>query len=169
MKNSTRPLFLLHKTLYLALCILAGSILLASAKPRFVRWTARWWSVIHHSRERISTTLGIAHGDLRMVCVAARLWKPTSWCSRWTVLVLTLLLEAVLNSVVSVATEDRLFFTCFSTQWSCSVSLCGLAVVAPRRFHFTISALSIDRGSSSRAEVWQTDLLKRWQSMTVPR
>ena len=39
-ETSPRPLFLLHQTLQLALCIEAGSVLLASAKPRFVRWTA---------------------------------------------------------------------------------------------------------------------------------
>uniref|UniRef100_A0A4W5PD70 Solute carrier family 15 member 1 n=1 Tax=Hucho hucho TaxID=62062 RepID=A0A4W5PD70_9TELE len=36
MKNSRRPLFLLHQTLQLSLCIRAGSFLLESAKPRFV-------------------------------------------------------------------------------------------------------------------------------------
>ena len=55
---------------------------MASAKPRFVRWTARLRSVIHHSRERVSiapesnggelnTTPADAwhvHGDLRIVC-----------------------------------------------------------------------------------------------------
>ena len=59
----------------------------------------------------------------------------------------------------------------FSTRWSCSVSLCGLllcggAVVAPRRFHFTIKALTVDRISSSRTEMWRTDLLERWHSTT---
>ena len=41
--------------LYLALCIRAGSVLLASAKPRFVSRTAGWGSMIHHSKEGIST------------------------------------------------------------------------------------------------------------------
>ena len=55
-----------------------------------------------------------------------------------------------------------------------SVSFCGLplrgwAVVAPRRFHFTITALTVDWGSSSRAEMLRTDLLERWHPMTVPR
>ena len=36
MKNSHRPLFLLHQTLQLALCIGAGSVFLASAQPRFI-------------------------------------------------------------------------------------------------------------------------------------
>ena len=35
-------------------------------------------------------------------------------------------------------------------------------------FHFTITALPVYRGSSSRAEIWQTDLLERWHPMTVP-
>jgi hypothetical protein len=81
-------------------------------------------------------------------CATARPWKPISWSPRWTVLVLTLLSEAVWNSVVCVATEDRRLIraSCFSTRRSHSVSLRGLpirawAVVAPRRFHFTISAL----------------------------
>jgi hypothetical protein len=71
-------------------------------------------------------------------CAAALPWKPISGSSRRTDLVLTLLPEAVWSSVVG-------------------------AMVAPRRVHFTV-----DRGSSSRAEIWQTDLLERWNPMTVP-
>ena len=56
MKNSPRPLFLLRQTLQLTVCIGAGNVLLAPTKPRFVRRTARWWNVIHHSRERVSTS-----------------------------------------------------------------------------------------------------------------
>jgi hypothetical protein len=41
------------------------------------------------------------------------------------------------------------------------------AVVAHRCFHFTITALIVDRGSSSRAEILWTDLLKRWHPITV--
>ena len=44
----------------------------------------------------------------------------------------------------------------------------GWAVVAPRRFHFIITALTVDRGSPSGAEIWRTDLLERWHPMTVP-
>jgi hypothetical protein len=90
-------------------------------------------------------------------------------------LVLTLLPEAVWNSGVSVAMENRQFLcaTHFSTQWSHSVSLCvlppcGWAVVSPRCFHFTITALTVDRGSSSRAKMRWTDLLERWHPMMVP-
>jgi hypothetical protein len=35
----------------------------------------------------------------------------------------------------------------------CGLMLSGRAVVAPRRFHFTITTLTVDRGSSSRAEI----------------
>jgi hypothetical protein len=76
---------------------------------------------------------------------------------------LTIPPEAVWNSVVSVATKDRWFLR-FSIRRSCSVSLCGLplrvwAVVAPRHFHFTITTLTFDQGSSSKR---LTDLLERW-------
>jgi hypothetical protein len=91
MKNCPRSLFL-HQTLQLALCIRAGSVLLASSQPRFVHRTAKWWSMIHHSREYVST-VPQSNGDdlyttpannwtwkLHMVilgmCVAARPWKP---------------------------------------------------------------------------------------------
>ena len=49
-------------------------------------------------------------------------------------------------------------FKHYALQRSRFVSLCGLplhgwAVVAPRRFHFTITAITVDQGSSSRAEI----------------
>ena len=46
---------------------------------------------------------------------------------------------------------------------------CYWAIVVARSFHFTITALIVDRGSSSRAEIWRTDLLERWHRMMVPR
>jgi hypothetical protein len=52
MKNSPRPLFLLHQTLQLALCIGAG--------PHTCVYTV-------YGGE-LQLTLGIAHGDLRLVC-----------------------------------------------------------------------------------------------------
>ena len=124
----------------------------------------QWRQALHHSSQCLA---------LRMVilglCAAARRWKPILWSSWLTVLVLTLFPEAVWNSVVSFATEDRWFLraTCFSTRGSRSVILCGLplhgwAVFAPRRFHFTIN-------SSSWTEICQTDLLERWHPMTVSR
>jgi hypothetical protein len=105
----------------------------------------------------------------------ARPWKPISWSSRWTIIVLMLLPKAIRNSLVCVATESRQFLCamCVSTGWSRSVSLCGLplsgwAVVAPKRFHFTITALTISRGSSSSAGIWRTELLERCHPMIVP-
>ena len=58
----------------------------------------------------LQLTLGIAHGDLRLVCGCA------------------LLPETVWNLVVSVATEERQFLcaTHFSPRQSYSVSFCGL-------------------------------------------
>ena len=169
MKNSHRPLFLLHQTLQLALCIGAGRVLLASTKPRVVCGITSWWSVIHHSRERVSTaptavsfillqpTLGIAHGDLRLV----------RGCSALETHFMKLLMNSYSADVASRVSLE------ISTRWSRSVSLCGLplcgwAVVAPRCFHFTITALTVERGSSSRVEIWRTDLLERWYPMTVP-
>ena len=139
-------------------------------RTRFPCSRVHSWRALNHSSRRLA---------LRMVilglCAAARPWKPISWSSRLTVIVLTWLPEAVWNTVVSVATEDRQFLhaTCFSTQRSRSVNLCGLplrgwAVVAPSHFHLTITALTVDWGSSSRVEIWQTDLLERWHPMTVP-
>ena len=61
---------------------------------------------------------------------------------------------------------------CFRTLQSLSVSFTTSllkSVVAPRCFHFTMTAVTVDRGSSSRAEMWRTDLLERWHPMTVPR
>ena len=110
--------------------------------------------------------------ELRMVilglCAADRPWKPILWSASMSVLVLTLIPE-----VVSVVAKNRCA-TLFHTRRSRSVSLCGLplcgwAVVAPRCFHFTITALTVDCGSSSRAEILQTDLLERWHTMTMPR
>jgi hypothetical protein len=89
----------------------------------------------------------VVHGDLRRVCGCSAM--ETHFMKFPTVIVLTLLPDAVWNSAESVATEDRPFFltTRFSTRRPCSVSLCGLplrgwAVVAPRCFHFTITALT---------------------------
>ena len=86
--------------------------------------------VIHHSRERVSTapesnggkltplhpTLGIAHGDLRLVCGCSAMGTNFMKLATNSFLVLMLLPEAVWNPVVSVATEDRQFLhaTCFS-------------------------------------------------------
>ena len=116
---------------------LAGSVLLASAKPRFIHQTGKrdsslqrtcfhcsvvqWRRALHHPSQRLASCMVI-------LCAAAQPWKPISRSSRLTFIALTLLLEAVWNSVLSVATKDRwlLRATRFSTCWSRSVSLCGL-------------------------------------------
>jgi hypothetical protein len=101
--------------------------------------------------------------------------------SRRTIIALTLLPETVWNSVVSVATEDRLFLCASALSGPvlslCGLPLCGWAVVAPRWFLFTITALAVDRGSSRRAEIWQTcwkggllwhGHIKSWSSSVWP-
>jgi hypothetical protein len=77
-----------------------------------------------------------------------------------------------LELVSECCNRGQIIFTYFNTPGCCSVSLCGLllrgwAVVSPRCFNFTITALTVDRGSSSRAEIWWTDLLERWHSATL--
>ena len=53
--------------------------------------------------------------------------------------------------------------------WACVVDhFAAELIFSPRHFHFTITALTVDQGSSSRAEIWWTDLLERWHAMTVP-
>jgi hypothetical protein len=54
-EKQLQPLFHHHHTLQLALCIGAGTVFLASAKPGFICRTARWRSMIHHFRESVST------------------------------------------------------------------------------------------------------------------
>jgi hypothetical protein len=110
----------------------------------------QWWRALPHSSQRLALRMVIL-----VLWAAAQPWKPISWSSRRTVLVLTLI------------------FTHYSTPQFRSVSLCGLplhgwAIVAPRHSHFTITALTVDRDSSSMADIWQTDLLERWPPMTVP-
>ena len=179
MKNSPKPSLLPHQTLQLALCVL-----LASFKPRFVCRTARWWSITPEngfpllqspmaaSFTSLQLTLGILHGDLRLVCS----------CSAMETHFIKLLTNNYCTDVASRGSLELGSECCnrgqtipthyaLSTWWSCSVSLCGLPLrgwAVPRLFHFTVTALTVDRGSSSRAEIWWTDLLERWHPMTVP-
>ena len=101
--------------------------------------------------------LGIAHGDIKLVC----------GCLAMETHFMKLQMNSSSANVASrgcleLCSEGcnwgQTIFTCFSAQRSRSVSLCGLplrgwAVVARRRFHFTITALTVDRGSSSRANI----------------
>ena len=132
MKNSPRPVFIFHQTLQLALCIRAGSVFLASANPRFVwvKWDSslqttrfhcyrvQWRRTLHHSSRRLAL-----HMMILGLCAAAWPLKPISWSSWRTVIVLTLLPEAVWNSVMSVATEDRRFLRASAhggpVLWAC--------------------------------------------------
>jgi hypothetical protein len=77
MENSPRPLFLLHQALQLAQIIGSGSILLSYAKPRLVRLTARWWNVIHHSREHVSNPTE-SNGD-KLYTTPANAWHCAWW------------------------------------------------------------------------------------------
>ena len=76
------------------------------------------------------------------LCAAARTWKPISWPSRRTLLVLMLLPEAVWNSVVCVATEDRLFL--------CPSALCGPVLSAFVAYHFVAEQLLLLDVSTSQ-------------------
>ena len=88
-RNSSRPGFLLHQTLQLALCIQADNVLLASAKPRFVHRTAEAWFVTpENAFPLLQSKMAVSFTPL----------QPTL---EW-------------NKVVSVATENRL--TCLSAH-----------------------------------------------------
>jgi len=114
------------------------------------------------------------------LCVAARPWKPTSWSSKWKVLVLPLLPESVWNSVMYCNRRQTIFplyllqHSSLGISRSHSVSLSGFplrgwATFVSRRFHFTITALTVDRRSSCKSKIWRTDLWECWRPMTVPR
>ena len=55
------------------------------------------------------------------------------------------------------------------TAWYVNCSASDLIWQGASCFHFTITALTVGRGSSSKVEIWRTDLLERWHPMTVPR
>ena len=109
----------------------------------------------------IQPTLGIVHGDLRLVCgcsaMETHFMKLLTNSYRADVASrgsLELCSECCLSSVT--------IFTRYALQHSrvrslslCGLPLCGSAIVAPRSFYFTITALIVDRGSSSRTEIWR--------------
>ena len=70
--------------------------------------------------------------------------------------------EAV-GTVMNDAIGDFLWHTLLH-----SGPLHGQAVAASRCLHFTIIALTVDRGRSGRGEISQTDLWQRCHPMTVP-
>ena len=65
LKNTPTPQSPLHQTLHLAQCSQASTVILATAKPRLVHQIDRWRSMIHQSRERISTALESRGGKLQ--------------------------------------------------------------------------------------------------------
>jgi hypothetical protein len=114
----------------------------------------------------LQPTLGIAHGDHRLVCCCSANETHFMKLPQRTVIVLMLLPEAVWNLVVSVATEDRRFLR--ATRFSTRRPLPHYSgdFIAPS--HFKITAVTVDRGSSSRAEMLWTDVLEILHPMTVP-
>ena len=137
--------------------------------PDGEEWSITLENLISTAPESNSSKLYTTPAD---ACIdAAQPWKPmethlmklpmSSSCAYVSSRCSLELFSEFCNSVVGVASMDRQFFTCFSTWWPHSVSLCGLplrgwAVVAPRPFHFTITALTVDQGNSSGAEIWLT-------------
>ena len=115
----------------------------------------------------LQPTLDSVHGD-----AAARPWITIPWSSKRTVIVLTLLPEAVWNSVVSVATEVRHVFTRFSTPvlWACvAYHFTAEPLLLLDVSHFTITALRVDWGSSAgqkfdKLTCWKGGIL--WQKVT---
>ena len=117
----------------------------------------------------LQPSLGIVHVDLGLVCS----------CSDMETHFMKLLTNSSGAEVASRGSLELsseccnwrfLCTTCFSTRQSRSVSLCGLlfcgwAIVDPRLIHITITALTVDRGSSSRTEIW----MERRHPMMVPR
>jgi hypothetical protein len=114
--------------------------------------------------------LGIAHGDFRLVfgCSAMethfRKLPTNSYCA-------DVASSGSWISRVGVAYEDILFFLHTSALgspvlWACvayhfvAELLLLLDVFTSQYQHL------VDRGSSSRAEIWQTNLLKRWYTMS---
>jgi hypothetical protein len=128
----------------------------------------QWRRALHHSSWRMAL-----HMLIIRLCVAAQSWKPIPWLSQQTVILLTLLPKAVWNSVVSLATNNRwsLHTTRFSgpVLWACvAYHFTAEPLLLLDVSTFTITALTVDRGSCSRADIWPSDWLERWHPMTVP-
>jgi hypothetical protein len=179
MKNSPRPLFLLQQTFswHFALGQVAffwhppnpdSSIGLPDGEAWFITSVSAF--PLLQSFIPLQATLGIAHGDLRLVCGYSATetnfmrFPTNSSCA-----------DFASRGSLELSSEDRRFLrtTRFSIRRSRSVSLCGLplcgwAVDAPSCFHFAITALTVDQGSCNRAEIWWTELLERWHPMTLP-
>ena len=126
----------------------------------------------------LQSTLCIAHGELRLVCgclaMETHFMKlPTnSSCA-------DIASRGSLELDSECCNRGQTIFMRFSTRrsvlWACVCTittlrpLCGRAVVAYRHLRFTVTAFTVDQGSSSRADVLQTDLLEKWYPVTVPK
>jgi hypothetical protein len=136
MKNSTSPLFFLHQTLQSALCIRLVTFSWHPPNPYLsvcLLDTVAWFitpenvfpllqSPMAARFTPLQPTLGISHGDLKLVCGCSALethfMKLPSNC--YCVDVAS---RCSLDSVVSVATEGRRFLrpTRFSTAQFCEL------------------------------------------------
>jgi hypothetical protein len=103
------------------------------------------------------------HGFVRLVC----------GCSAMETHFMKLLTNSYCADVASrgsAATKDRRFLRALSLAcpflWACEVY--HWAVAVPRRFHFTITAPTVDRGRSSSADIWKRGILwlLRWMSLS---
>jgi hypothetical protein len=129
----------------------------------------QWRRVSHHISRQLALCIVISG-----LCAAAWPRKPISRSSRLTVFVLTLLPRGSLELASEYCNRGQTIVTRYVLQhsaipfWSHSGLLLHCwAVVSPRRFHFTITILTVDRATFSRADIWRTDLLERWHPMTV--
>ena len=127
-----------------------------------VQW--RW--ALHHSSQSLALCIGILG-----LCVAARAWKPivmklpmNSFCANFASRG-SLGLGSEFQTASGSNRGQTIFTRCALQHPLCVLPLHGWAIVDPRSFHFTITALTVNQDSSSRAGIWQvasydSDILK---------
>jgi hypothetical protein len=96
----------------------------------------------------LQLTRGIAHGDLRLVCLYTAME--------------THFMKLPTNS--SLTTEFQTPPRHSRSVSLCGLSLCGWVAVAPRHFYFTIKALTVDRAALARQKF---DELTCWKGGTL--
>jgi hypothetical protein len=146
MKNNPRALFLLHQTLQLALCIQTGSVSwhLPNGEVWFITRENAFPLLqipMAASFTPLQPMLGIARGDLRLVC----------GCSVMETHFMKLPGNSSCADVREWMLQPRTDNVYALRASALCVPFCELVWSAPRRFHFTITALIVDRGNSSRA------------------
>ena len=109
---------------------------------------------------QLQPTLGIAHGDLRFVCGC--LTRETHFMKITTN---SSCADVASRGSLQPRTDDFYSTTALGhpVLWAC-VAYHFTAIVSLRRFHFTITTLTVDRGSSSRADIWQNWLVGKGAS-----